>query len=76
MGLRVETDGLVSSVVASHVALTAVDAQLLVNDRNNLLLYNTVFRRLAEEQKKNWSSISTLLFICMYSPMRVRPRPS
>lgn len=38
VGVLVELDGLVSTVVAGHVALTAVDAQFLVDKGDDLLL--------------------------------------
>ena len=36
MCVCVETDGLVSAVVTCHVALSAVDAHLVVHQRNDL----------------------------------------
>ena len=36
MGLRVEVDGLVPGVIARHVALTTVDAHVIVDSGNNL----------------------------------------
>ena len=41
MRFRVELDGLVSGVVAGHVALAAVDAHLGVDQRHNVLPIET-----------------------------------
>ena len=38
VGFRVERDGLVSAVVAGHVALSTVDTHVLINQSHHLLL--------------------------------------
>ncbi len=42
MSVLIELDGLVASVVAGHVALAAVDAELRVDQGNHVLSVNKI----------------------------------